>query len=185
MSAIDPVVQAARRGLAGVATGLEASAIKAADRGLRAEAVVLSTEVAPAVKAEASSLLGRMLVAAGLKRPNVHEAQPIIRQLLRERLPHTSGPLSREYRFVMKKLPDGQYSFTTAAETAWSRNNVEFGNTPITLHGTFNQKSRTITSLHQAARVPTPAESGPRNFMEHRPSLPWPLDWLFPQPMRL
>jgi hypothetical protein len=185
MSAINPVVQAARRGLAEVATRLEVSAIKAADRGLRSDAVVLSSKVAPGVKAEASSLLGRMLVAAGLKRPNVHEAQPIIRQLLSERLPHTSGPMSRDYMFVMKKLEDGQFAFTTAAETAWSRNNMAFGNTPITLHGIFDPKSRAITSLHQAARVPTPAETGERIFMEHKPSLPWPLDWLFPTPMRL
>lgn len=190
MPAITPVVQAARKGVSEVVAHavprLRAEAQHVVHGALASDAVHLSREAIPGVKAEGSTLIGRLLVAAGLKRPNLHEAQPIIRKLLEERLPHTSGPVSRDYHLVMKRLEDGTYAFTTAAETAWNKHNREFGVTPITLMGTFDPKTRTLGHLSQAARVPAKEELGERIFMEPaRRLVPFPFDLIFPGPMRL
>ncbi|MEB3223168.1 MAG: hypothetical protein VKS61_13915 [Candidatus Sericytochromatia bacterium] len=191
MSAITPVVQAARHAASEVAhraaPSLAHQAEAATERAFAADARVVGRRASKVAPAEGTSLVRRLLVAAGWLKPTAEESKPIINQLLHARsagVGPVNQPYSPNYSLRVKPLRDGTYAFASRAER-WDPT-VPYASEqrPLTLLGVFDPEQRKLTSLKTINRTPQKWETYERIFMEpsRRGSL---LDCLIPPPMRL
>ncbi|MEB3195816.1 MAG: hypothetical protein VKP62_01295 [Candidatus Sericytochromatia bacterium] len=172
MSAITPIVQAARKGLVEAAEHAAPSVRRqveaAAERVMTADAVALSRQAAATATKAESSFMRRVLVALGLLRPNAEESKFFIEKLLLDR--GAGFPvMGRHYDLQTHPFKDNLVAFATKAER-WDPS-VPYASQerPLTLLGTFDTESRTLRSLKAINRTPAKHETYERIFMEQRP----------------